>query len=114
MGGVCSAPFPSYGVHVSVSKHVNRAKTAESIEMPFVQQTRVCPRNHALVDGAYWCHLANTIKCLAAEGIGSTRVVAAPICLLAAVERRINFFLPNDKCFPQSPCNTIRSFVKIL
>jgi len=41
---------------------VSCAKTAEPIEMPFGQWTRVGPRKHILYWGAHWRNPANTIE----------------------------------------------------
>jgi len=41
---------------------VSYAKTAEPIEMPFEEQTRVDPVDRVLDERTYWRHLANMIE----------------------------------------------------
>jgi len=58
---------PSYWKVLVIHGRVNRANTAEPISMPFGRLTRVGHKNHVLIQGEHWRHLANITERSAAQ-----------------------------------------------
>ena len=79
---------------------VNRAKTAEPIEMPLGKRDS-CGSKEPLDRSAYWRHLANIIEHLAVPGIWRTGVSVCRLLVQSSGSIRPKYF-PYNATFRQS------------